>query len=83
MMWETGDSPEHLIAEHDLAQVSDASELNLMIEEVIAANEKVVADFQGGKENALKALIGQVMAKSKGKANPKIAEEMLREKISG
>lgn len=81
-MWETGDSPEHLIKEHDLGQVSDASSLNIAIEEVIAANEKIVADFQGGKENAIKALIGQVMAKTKGKANPKMVDELLKKKLS-
>jgi len=82
-MWESGDSPEHLILEHDLAQVSDAASLNVDVEEVIAANQKIVADFKGGKENALKALIGQVMAKTKGKANPQLVDEMLREKLSG
>jgi aspartyl-tRNA(Asn)/glutamyl-tRNA(Gln) amidotransferase subunit B len=80
-LWETGDSPEHLIAIHDLAQVSDAASLNQIIEDVIAQNEKIVADFKTGKEVALKALIGRVMAGSKGKANPQVAEQMLREKL--
>lgn len=81
-LWETGDTPEHLIAEHDLAQVSDAAALNQMVENVIAQNEKIVADVKAGKEVALKALIGRVMAASKGKANPQVAEQMLREKLS-
>jgi aspartyl-tRNA(Asn)/glutamyl-tRNA(Gln) amidotransferase subunit B len=81
-LWETGDTPEHLIAEHDLAQVSDAAALNQMVENVIAQNEKIVADVKAGKEVALKALIGRVMATSKGKANPQVAEQMLREKLS-
>jgi aspartyl-tRNA(Asn)/glutamyl-tRNA(Gln) amidotransferase subunit B len=82
-MWETGDSPEHIIAEHDLGQVSDADDLNVMVEQVIAENENAVADFKGGKEAALKALIGRVMAASKGKANPQVAEQMLKEKLNG
>lgn len=82
-MWETGDSPEHLIAEHDLAQVSDASSLNVTVEEVIAANEKAAEDFRDGKEAALNMLKGQVMKATKGKANPQVIEELLREKLSG
>jgi len=81
-MWETGDSPEHLIAEHDLVQVSDAVSLHGVVGEVIATNEKIVADFKGGKEAALKALIGQVMARTKGKANPQVAEKLLREQLT-
>ncbi|HXK37337.1 MAG TPA: Asp-tRNA(Asn)/Glu-tRNA(Gln) amidotransferase subunit GatB [Candidatus Paceibacterota bacterium] len=81
-LWQTGDSCEHLIREHDLAQVSDAASLNVIVEQVIADNEKIVSDFKAGKEPALKALIGRVMAASKGKANPQIAEKLLREKLS-
>lgn len=80
-MWQTGDSPEHLIKEHDLAQVSDATSLNIIIEDTIKQSEKVVADFKAGKEAAMKALVGKVMALSKGKANPQVAEKLLREKI--
>jgi aspartyl-tRNA(Asn)/glutamyl-tRNA(Gln) amidotransferase subunit B len=81
VMWETGDAPDHIIKEKDLAQVSDAASLNIIVEQAIADNEKIAADFKGGKEPALKALIGKVMAASKGKANPQVAEEMLREKL--
>ena len=80
-MWETGDTPEHLIAQHDLAQVSDSDDMNRYVEDAIAQSEKVVADFKGGKDAALKALVGKVMALSKGKANPQVAEQMLREKL--
>ncbi len=80
-MWETGDSPEHLIAQYDLAQVSDASAMNQFVEDAIAQSEKIVADFKSGKEAALKALVGKVMALSRGKANPQVAEQMLREKL--
>jgi aspartyl-tRNA(Asn)/glutamyl-tRNA(Gln) amidotransferase subunit B len=80
-MWQAGDTPEHLIAEHDLAQVSDASEMNRFVEDAIAQAEKVVGDFKAGKEVAMKALVGKVMALSKGKANPQVAEQMLRDKL--
>lgn len=81
-MWETGDSPEHLIAQFDLAQVSDAAALNIIVEDAIAQSEKIVADFKAGKEAALKALVGKVMALSKGKANPQMAEQLLRTKLT-
>ena len=81
-MWETGDTPEHIIKAKDLAQVSDEASLNRYVEDAIAQSEKVVADFRAGKEPALKALLGKVMALSKGKANPKLAEELLRAKLT-
>lgn len=81
-LWETGDTSEHLIKEHDLGQMSDAAEMNVIVEDAIAANEKIVADFRAGKEAAMKALIGRVMAASKGKANPQVAEELLRSKLT-
>jgi aspartyl-tRNA(Asn)/glutamyl-tRNA(Gln) amidotransferase subunit B len=80
-MWETGDTPEHLIAQHDLAQVSDTASLNIFVEDAITASEKVAADFKAGKEAAMKALVGSVMGLSKGKANPQLAEKLLREKL--
>jgi aspartyl-tRNA(Asn)/glutamyl-tRNA(Gln) amidotransferase subunit B len=80
-MWRTGDSPEHLIAEHDLGQMSDADDVNRFVEDAIAQSEKVVVDFKSGKEAAMKALVGKVMALSKGKANPQLAEKLLREKL--
>jgi aspartyl-tRNA(Asn)/glutamyl-tRNA(Gln) amidotransferase subunit B len=80
-MWETGEDPEDIIKAKDLAQVSDSASMNIFVEDAIAQSEKIVADFKGGKEPALKALVGKVMALSKGKANPQTAEQMLREKL--
>ncbi len=80
-MWETGEDPEEIIRDRDLGQVSDSVSLNLYVEDAIAQSEKIVADFKAGKEPALKALVGKVMALSKGKANPQLAEELLREKL--
>jgi aspartyl-tRNA(Asn)/glutamyl-tRNA(Gln) amidotransferase subunit B len=80
-MWETGEDPEDIIREKDLAQVSDSVSMNVFVEDAIAQSPKVVADFKSGKEPALKALVGKVMALSKGKANPQTAEQLLREKL--
>jgi aspartyl-tRNA(Asn)/glutamyl-tRNA(Gln) amidotransferase subunit B len=63
------------------ATISDASELDPVIDRVIAANETQVASFKAGKEGVLGYLVGQVMRETQGKANPKIVNERLREKL--
>jgi aspartyl-tRNA(Asn)/glutamyl-tRNA(Gln) amidotransferase subunit B len=63
------------------ATISDASELDPVIDRVIAANEAQVASFKAGKEGVLGYLVGQVMRETQGKANPKVANERLREKL--
>jgi aspartyl-tRNA(Asn)/glutamyl-tRNA(Gln) amidotransferase subunit B len=64
------------------ATISDASELDPVIERVLAANESQVASFKAGKEGVLGYLVGQVMRETEGKANPKVVNERLREKLS-
>jgi len=80
-MIKTGADPSHLIKEGNLAQISDSKELEGIIKEIIAKNPKPVADYQKGKERALQALIGQVMAKTKGKANPEKVTEILKDML--
>lgn len=80
-MFECGDEPEKLIEKMGLGQISDTGELEKVIGEVIAANEQSVNDFKSGKQQAFGFLIGQVMAKTKGQANPKLVNEILREKL--
>lgn len=74
--------PDQIIQEKNLAQVSDAGALNAVIEDVIRSNKKSVDDFRAGKSNALMFLVGQVMKLSKGKANPKVAKDLLTERLS-
>lgn len=82
-MYRGGDNdPSHIVDRLNLAQMSDTGELETMVDQVISQNEKSVADFKSGKENALQFLMGQVMAATKGKANPKMVLDMLREKLS-
>ena len=73
---------EEIIKEKDLLQVSDSGELSAIIDAVISANQKSVQDYSSGKANALMFLVGQVMRQSKGKANPKVAQEMLKERLT-
>jgi len=80
-MFESGGDPSDILDEKELHQVSDESEIEKISDLVIKNNPKSVADYKKGKENAIKFLIGQVMKESKGKANPKVAEEILRKKL--
>jgi aspartyl-tRNA(Asn)/glutamyl-tRNA(Gln) amidotransferase subunit B len=70
-----------VIAAKGLAQVSDAGALEAIVDTVIAANDKSVAEFRAGKDKAFNALVGQVMKASQGKANPAQAGELLRRKL--
>lgn len=78
---DTGKSPEKIVKEKGLEQVSDKGELDAIISKVIQDNEKSATDYRNGKTNALSFLVGQVMKMSKGKANPKLANEMLKKKL--
>jgi len=80
-MYLTGGDPSQIIEEKNLAQMGDASEIEVMVDDVLNKNQKSVEDFKAGKQNALQFLMGQVMAASKGKANPGIVIEMLKNKI--
>lgn len=81
MMVSTGKNAEQVVEEKGLKQVTDESAIEKIIDEVVAENEKVVADYTGGKKNAFGFLVGQVMKKTRGKANPKMVNEMLKIKI--
>ncbi len=69
--------PADIVAEKGLAQVSDQSVLQQIVDQVAAANQKSIDDYRGGKTNALGFLVGQCMKASKGKGNPAIMREML------
>jgi aspartyl-tRNA(Asn)/glutamyl-tRNA(Gln) amidotransferase subunit B len=82
-MWEQGAAPDDIIQKLGLKQVSDAGEIEKLVDEAIAAGAKQVADYKAGKEKALQSLVGQVMKASKGKANPAQVNEILRRKLGG
>ena len=70
-----------IIEARDLKQMNDTGALEAIVDEVIAANAKNVAEFKGGNEKALNALVGQIMKASKGKANPQQVNDLLRSKL--
>ena len=71
-----------IIAARGLRQISDASELEKLVQQVIDANVAMAAEFRAGKDKALNALVGQVMKASKGKANPAQVNGILRSRLS-
>ncbi|MHB9144794.1 MAG: Asp-tRNA(Asn)/Glu-tRNA(Gln) amidotransferase subunit GatB [Symbiobacteriia bacterium] len=77
----TGKDPEAIVKEQGLVQISDTSELERVIAEVIEKNPQPVADFRGGKESAAGFLVGQVMKATRGKANPGMVNELLKKAL--
>ncbi len=79
---ESGVPPRTIVEREGLAQVSDSSALESLIQEVMADNPDQVATYRGGKETVIGWFVGQVMRKSQGKANPQIVKQLLEEKLS-
>ncbi|PPD58006.1 Asp-tRNA(Asn)/Glu-tRNA(Gln) amidotransferase subunit GatB [Dehalogenimonas etheniformans] len=80
-MWQSGKTPEAIISEKGLAQISDDSALRDMAAKIIGDNPAAVADFKAGKEQSLKFLVGQMMKLSKGRANPAVASDIILQKL--
>jgi len=80
-MHKTGKSAKEIITEKNLAQISDSGSLGGVVEEVIKENPKSVSDFKAGKANAVMFLVGQVMRKSAGKANPKVVQDLIKKRL--
>lgn len=80
-MCESGKDPATIVKEKGLEQMSDTGELEAVIDKVLAANEKVVGDYLGGKETAAGFLVGQVMKETRGRANPGMVNQLLRQKL--
>ncbi len=72
-----GGSADAFVKKAGLIQISDPAVLIPIISDVLAKNEKAVADYKGGNKNSAKALIGQLMKATKGQANPQVVQELL------
>jgi aspartyl-tRNA(Asn)/glutamyl-tRNA(Gln) amidotransferase subunit B len=81
VMWETGRSPQAIVEDRGLKQISDAGELTGIVAQIVADNPDPVAQFRAGKETTLRFLMGQVMRATRGKANPQLVERLLRERL--
>jgi aspartyl-tRNA(Asn)/glutamyl-tRNA(Gln) amidotransferase subunit B len=81
--FDTGAPIEEIVEAKGLRQVSDSAALDGIIDQVLAENPGPAEQFRGGKEGALNALVGHVMKKTRGAANPKLAADLLRARLSG
>jgi len=82
-MWQGEGDADAVIAARGLEQVSDAGAIERLVDEAVAANPEQVEQFRAGREKVLGFFVGQVMKASRGKANPRIVNELLRRKLSG
>lgn len=80
-MWKEGGNPEEIVKAQGLVQISDTAELSKLVDEVVGKNPKAVEDFKAGKKKAVGALVGQIMKATKGKANPRVINELLNKKL--
>lgn len=81
-MFEKGTSPSEIVKSRGMEQVSDEEALEKFCKEVLEGNPGVIADYKNGKQQAFGFLVGQVMKKSKGRANPTIVNEILTKLIN-
>jgi len=81
-MFNTGKNPGEIVKEKGLAQMSDTAELEAIIEKIVSDNPKSVEDIGTGNEKAYGFLTGKVMKETKGKANPQVANKIIREVVA-
>ena len=81
-MFNNGTDAEDVVKEKNLLQVSNEKDLEVFVEQAIEQNPVAVEEFKAGKDNALQFLVGKCMALSKGKANPKTIQELLRKNLT-
>jgi aspartyl-tRNA(Asn)/glutamyl-tRNA(Gln) amidotransferase subunit B len=81
-MWQLGGGADDIIEREGLRQVSDAYAIEKVVDEVLAANARQVADYRAGKEKAFNSLVGQVMKATRGKANPAQVNDILKKRLA-
>ncbi len=82
-MMESGKGPQEIVKNKNLLQVSDEGELLALVKEIVAANPGQAEEFKGGREKLMGYFVGQLMQKTKGKANPKLANELFAKELKG
>ena len=80
--WDSSETPDQIADRLGLRQVRDDAQLEAWADEAIAANEKAVTEYRGGRQQALGYLVGQIMKASRGSAEPRAAQEILRRKLA-
>ena len=79
----SGEKPSAIISRMGLAQVSDEASLGAIIDTIIAASPKQLAEYRSGKTRVISYFVGQVMKETKGQANPQIVNDLLQKKLAG
>jgi aspartyl-tRNA(Asn)/glutamyl-tRNA(Gln) amidotransferase subunit B len=82
-MFNTGKEIDEIITRRGLSQISDTKQVSEVVTQVITANPQALADYKAGKTQSITFLVGQVMKNTKGRANPKVVNELLRKKLEG
>jgi len=82
-MWTTGKTPKTVVEEKGLVQITDTTALEQAIEDALTSNPTQLEEYRQGKDKLFGFFVGQVMKLTKGKANPKLVNELLRKKLSG
>jgi aspartyl-tRNA(Asn)/glutamyl-tRNA(Gln) amidotransferase subunit B len=82
-MFETGKTASQVVKEKGLSQITDTSEIEAVVDQVIAENPGPAQDYRDGKKKAIGFLVGQVMKVTRGKANPQMVNQLLRQKLEG
>ena len=80
-MWLNGEKANIIIEKEGLKQISDSNELDKIVENILKNNYKSVEEYKSGKTKLFGFFVGEVMKETKGKANPKIVNELLRGKL--
>jgi aspartyl-tRNA(Asn)/glutamyl-tRNA(Gln) amidotransferase subunit B len=80
-MWSSGEAPEAIVAREGLGQVSDEAAIRETVAQVIAASPEQVASYRGGKAATLGWLVGQVIRRMGGKANPRLVNALLKKAL--
>jgi len=80
-MFKTGRPPGEIVEEKGLRQVTDSGAIETIVDAILESNQDKVADYRGGKDKLLGFFVGQVMKQSQGKANPKIVNDLLKQKL--
>ncbi|HXV81941.1 MAG TPA: Asp-tRNA(Asn)/Glu-tRNA(Gln) amidotransferase subunit GatB [Candidatus Binatia bacterium] len=81
-MSDSGRSPQEIVAEKNLAQVSDSEQIEKTIDQILASHPEQVADYQTGNQKVFGFLVGQIMKATQGRANPQKANEILKRKLT-
>lgn len=81
IMLETGDKADKIVADKGLKQVSDSSEIEKIVDQILANNQDKVEQYKSGKDKLFGFFVGQVMKETQGKANPKIVNDLLKQKL--